>query len=541
MIDLQRLEGDGGQRKVVLTSGAEITVQGSIVIMGPNGSGKTRQSRRLQSDVKIDVVNALRNTRMNSQLDALPTIQAKESYEAQKNNVAGQPHEQANDFGYMLTALIAEASDISLRHMRRQRKGEVTELPPITPLEEMQEIWSQFFPGRELTFDGYNPMVHNSVTPDGQPQDYSAQTMSDGEKAALYLASRALTAEYRAVMLTDEPETHFHSLLANKFWDAIEAARPDLRMIYVTHDIHFAASRKAAVFLIAEPSRGLVQADVGRIPDDVASVIIGAAMLSFTATHIIFCEGDEQSLDSKLLGAWYSNAHTVVQPVGSSNMVHRCVSALSKSGLVQNLKVIGVIDRDFHPDSYLNALGSRMAALGVHEVEALYSHPGVVAAVAKYLGQLKDYDEAAYISRVRQSYSDMDRHKVILERWKRRIEGLLVGVVASVKTRQESLDDIMQTLPGLFDQTNWSFSSQDLMNEEKNRVESANLATSQLDELLKTMPAKGLLPIAADSVHMSKDAYAALVVSSLTGQDINQRELGDTIKAVLAPYMVAIS
>jgi len=536
MVDLQQLEADGGQRNVTLSDGSQVTGSGSIVIMGPNGSGKTRESRRLISDVGIDVVNALRNTRMNSQLPAMATNEAKQNYQSQKNNVITQPYEQANDFEYMLTSLIAEASDISLKHMRQLRNGEADGLPPLTPLEEMQELWSQFFPGRTLTFDGYAPKVHNTVVGAGQPQTYSAQTMSDGEKAALYLAGRALTTEYRSVMLIDEPETHFHSLLANRFWDAIETARPDIRMIYVTHDIHFAASRKTAAFLIADPGKGLVKTDVGRIPDDVASVILGTATLSFTASNIIFCEGEEQSLDNKLLSAWYADLQTVVQPVGSCDMVHRCVSALSNSGLVQNLTVSGLIDRDFHPDSYVDALGDQMKVLGVHEIEGLYSHPGVVKAVARFLGQA-GWNEADFEVTVRSSFSDTHRHKVVLERWKRRIEGQLIGVVAAVKTRQESLEDISLSLPDIFDQAKWSFSPQDMLNEEKSRIEALAEPSSSLDELLKIMPAKGLLPIAADAVGMSKEAYVALIVSALNGQDANQQALGNEIRSALDPYL----
>jgi hypothetical protein len=128
--------------------------------------------------------------------------------------------------------------------------------------------------------------------------------MSDDEKAALYLVGRALNSDPDTVLLVDEPETHFHSLLAVEFWDTIEAVRPDLRLIYVTHDMHFATSRHNAHFLLAGPVDGLTPLDVrGGLPDDVAALILGAASLSFYARRIIFCEGDEQSYDRNLYSA----------------------------------------------------------------------------------------------------------------------------------------------------------------------------------------------------------------------------------------------
>ena len=47
-----------------------------------------------------------------------------------------------------------------------------------------------------------------SVAIGDEPAEYSAWQMSDGEKAALYLAGRALGADEGAVILVDEPETH---------------------------------------------------------------------------------------------------------------------------------------------------------------------------------------------------------------------------------------------------------------------------------------------------------------------------------------------
>ena len=112
--------------------------------------------------------------------------------------------------------------------------------------------------------------------------------MSDGEKAALYLAGRVFSSD-PGVLVVDEPETHLHALLAVRLWNALEDARPDIRFVYVTHDLTFALSRHKARFVLASPTEGLRTLDVSaELPDDVAEALLGSASLSFYASRVVF-------------------------------------------------------------------------------------------------------------------------------------------------------------------------------------------------------------------------------------------------------------
>jgi hypothetical protein len=56
---------------VVLPGGETLTGQAPIVVIGPNGSGKTRQTREIQAPGRtIEFINALRNTRVAPELPA---------------------------------------------------------------------------------------------------------------------------------------------------------------------------------------------------------------------------------------------------------------------------------------------------------------------------------------------------------------------------------------------------------------------------------------------------------------------------------------
>ncbi|WP_158544904.1 AAA family ATPase [Blastococcus sp. TF02-9] len=524
------------QHLVRLPNGIEITENGPVVIVGPNGSGKSRRSREITSTVHIEVVSALRNTKISPQLQPMALQQAKANFQSQRETARTQPYELTNDFDYMLTALIGEAAESSLEFLRIARSGVMPHLPPLTSLEKIQTLWHDLFPGRELRFRDYMPMVINTVAVGDEPAEYSAWQMSDGEKAALYLAGRTLGADLGAVILVDEPETHFHSLLAVQFWDAIENARPDLRLIYVTHDMTFAASRQAVNYLLANPKEGLTPIELAADSSDLAAILLGTATLSFYATHVIFCEGDSDALDARLYKAWFNTKETVVHAVGSCDMVLRSVSALSSSKLVQNLTVKGITDRDFHSEAHLNSLVAGVLPLKVHEVETLYCLPGVVAAVAKHLGV--KFDRPAYEQKVISTFTDGDRHKVVLERWKVLIDAALTGVVSSVSTKTASLQAIAGSIPAIFDQSKWSFSPQALMADEKTKVESLFQSKPlDLDELLKVMPGKQLRGLPAGALGISPKTYDNLLINAIGGEDPKLVELGAELRVALKPYM----
>lgn len=530
------------QAAVYLPSGIAILESGPVVVIGPNGSGKTRRSRELSSDREIQVINALRNTRISPQLQAMALQQAKDNLTNHLAQAKAQPYEISSDFDFLLTSLLVEASNNSLEFVRQLRLGATPHLPPPTTLDRIQVLWSRFFPGRTIKFVDYSPIVINEVFGKGVPAEYSAWQMSDGEKAALYLAGRTLNAPIGAVMLIDEPETHFHSLLAAEFWDEIERARPDVRFIYVTHDMYFASSRKNSHVLLASPFDGLTPLDLADdVSDDVAALLLGTASLSFFASRVIFCEGDDSSYDSRLYEAWFGgDGSSVVRGVGSSEMVLRCVTALNEASMTRNLSVCGIIDRDFHPDALLAALPHNVIALGVHEVESLLALPAVVSAVAHHLGR-DSFSASEYAQSLLQAYSVADLDKVVVERWKRRAEANVIAVVAGVSAKNKSTEDIESSLNQMFDPREWSWTPAALFGEENLRVRGAVSDTSNpnvdISMALSLLPGKQLLPIAARAVGMTTPAYCALIFGALSDKRLERMTLRIQLRSAMAQFI----
>lgn len=496
-----------------LADGQQIAGAGPVVVLGPNGSGKTRQTRTLQADASIEFVNALRNTRVAADLPAMGMDTARANFQAQKQTARNQHWELTAEFDFMLSKLLAEDAMSDKEFMRTYRLDPANAgSPPETPLSRVEKVWGQVFVGRALMWRDWKPMIRSTTQNESPVIEYSGNQMSDGEKAALFVAARVFSAD-PGVLVVDEPETHFHSLLAVRLWNALEAERTDLRFVYVTHDLTFALSRRDARYIIASPTAGLKIIELDDdLPSDVAGILLGAASLSFYASRIIFCEGEESSLDFRLLSAWFRGDDTVVRPVGGCDDVVRCVRALDASGIAQSLQAVGLVDRDYHNDNYLASFSDDVSPLAVHEIESLFALPAVVTAVCKYMR--RTFDQNAYLALLQSSVSEQQRHRTVIRRWQSRVEPQVVGLVSTVSSKAAALETLVDEIPPLFDMANWSFSPKAIFEEEKTRVDEA-VAGVDPDAFFKVVPGKQLLPLAARTAGQAEDAYVDLIISAI--------------------------
>lgn len=522
---------------ISLPDGTKLDGTSPVVVIGPNGSGKSRKVRELISPAPIEVINALRNTRVAPQIPAMSTDDARNNFNNQRNQARGAHWELSSEFDSMLSQLLAQDALSAKDFVRafRANPGQAG-MPKDTPLSRVEAIWGQVYPGRELLWNDWKPTVSSSTS--GTVVQYSGNQMSDGEKAALFLAGRVFSAE-PGILVVDEPETHLHSLLAVRLWNLLEAARPDIRFVYVTHDLTFALSRFDARYIIANPTGGLKAIDVATdLPKDVAEAILGSASLSFYASRIVFTEGEHGSMDDKLYSAWFNGRDTVVRPVGSCHTVLRCCEALEKSGISLGLSALGIIDGDFHPVAFHDSQPAYVHSLKMHEVESLYSLPDLVQAVAVHLGKT-EWKASDYRDKLAASITVPQRHAIIISRWKAKIEPSLLGVISGAGKRNEDIDALVARIPDIFDYTKWSFSPQSILEEEKKAVESVLPDGASVD-ILHIAPGKPLIAVAAISVGMRVNDYADLVTKSLavSNDDTDAlSSLGKKIEAALKDWM----
>ena len=518
---------------VALPDGTMLPGSGPIVVIGPNGSGKTRQVREITSPsgARIEVVNALRNTRVTTEVPTMGLKNARNSLNDQANQARSQFWELVSDFDVLLARLRAEDAAAAVAARDSMRQGLAT-APPFSSLERLQAIWAELFPGRALRWNDNVPMVESTIG--GTATSYQGNYMSDGEKAALYLAGKVLLAE-PGVLIIDEPETHFHSLMAVEFWNALQAARADVRFVYVTHDLTFGLSRHDASFVIVGPSSPMrVLSGLDDLPKDVIEALVGAASFSFYARRVVICEGEIDGIDHELYRAWFRGIDTVVRPIGSAEMVIRSLAVLSHSNLVAGMEPGGIIDRDYHADDMLANLPAGVVVLPVHEVESLYCLPKVVEAVARHVGKAP-FDAAGYAARVAKAVSTTERDRVVVERWKGRIEGPLLRLIGDVEARTTDLDATIAAIPAIFDPAGWTFSPQGMLADERKAVESM-VPNGAVPEILALMPGKSLLSLPASILGLDKETYRKLVNLALAGGE-GLASLGAELEIALATHL----
>jgi hypothetical protein len=106
------------------------------------------------------------------------------------------------------------------------------------------------------------------------------------------------------------------------------------------------------------------------------------------AKQIVFCEGKPTgSIDHPFYSAWFRSDESAVAPVGGCEQVRRTVSTLKDSPVLSNVTVLGIVDRDYWPNDYLNKLAEEgLFVLPFHELEALCVK-NVASAIGSHLGR----------------------------------------------------------------------------------------------------------------------------------------------------------
>ncbi len=466
---------------ISLPGGASLDGPTPVVILGPNGSGKTQFAAQLAVAINAEFINALRNIQLSDQLSSQSLAQSENELRNQIANRRSNYWQLADEIHILFTKLLAEDAASAIRFRDAYKPG-LAATPDDTVLTRVRTLWAEVFPGRTVAFADGAPKVTTEYAPSGAAV-YAASRMSDGERVALYLAGRVLNAT-SPVIVVDEPEVHFHSRLAVRFWDALERARADVRFVYVTHDLAFALSRYGARYVLVKPNQppqvlGLTEG----IPDDIARSVLGAASFSVYAERIIFCEGTEGGRDYEILAAWAGERRTAVVPVGSCTDVMRCCSVLNSAGFVSGLNAEGLIDRDYWPDAFLVSLPTGVRHLKVHEIEGLYCLPGVVGSVADHLGKDRTVVLVELEQEVRlRCCAEAFVHGQALQRTKAYTEPFLTTLFAGVKSSADAAA-VRAALAEVADSARWPFNAATVFDQELNRLKAA-ATTGGLEEIL---------------------------------------------------------
>lgn len=227
----------------------------------------------------------------------------------------------------------------------------------------LYEIFSSLGLDRDIVADRESLFLKGD-----QIAQYSMNNASDGEKNIAYLIMAILLAPDDSFIFIDEPERHLNGALMRNLFNKLELERPDLRFVYLTHNIDFVESRKNVALIYLEKSEAYKKWKFKKIEDysDISlDVILG---IEGTKKDIIFCEGTRGSIDCKVLECLYPEYE--IQPVSSCEQVKLNTKGINGKEPLFRRKAFGLIDNDYMQEKEINSLrDDHVFAIGYNEWE----------------------------------------------------------------------------------------------------------------------------------------------------------------------------
>lgn len=494
----------------------------SIIIIGANGSGKSKLGAWIE-DQDSDIVHRIGAQR---NLNFKPNLQLS-NYDAAKNKIIyGTDDEDIvnrrdkgvrwnwgkskttkliNDFDDVLAALIAMYNNETSRYFKNCQEAEknnsVKPKTPLTVIDKLMEIWNSIFPQRNLLFEDSKFYAHEVIKPS---EKYSANQMSDGERAVLYLASQVLAIPENKTLIIDEPEIHLHGTIMNKLWESLEEYRSDCLFIYITHDTNFAASHKNSVKIWVKRYDGenwdLEKIISNELPEKLLFDILGSRK------NILFVEGEESSFDSQLYSILYPNYFII--PCGSCMQVIMRTKSFNSTQKIHNYNVYGIIDRDFRTEDEINKLAKdNIHTLKVSEVENLFIIEELINFLADYLA--KNFNDV---------FSNIKNY-IIKERFSNQIRSQVTKNVVSQIKYELSMAEISEiNTKESFTNAIESINTDSIYEETLNSYEEA-LISNNYKKVLEMFNEKGLAKSIGHHLSLKDNDYLNTVISILRNKE----------------------
>ncbi|RIV23481.1 DUF4435 domain-containing protein [Fibrisoma montanum] len=374
-------------------------ITNSIVILGANGSGKTRfgsyieennrDTHRITAQKSLMMPDVVNTTSLivaeysflygyydpNQTSDWLQTT-GKRSHRYQNN-----PNTYlTNDFYPLMTLLFSDEFETSIEFKENSKNGTPPNID--TKLDKVISIWQELLPHRKLR--KRSGAIEVASVNSFSNTIYNGSQMSDGERVIFYLIAEAVCIKQESILIIDEPELHIHKSIMKNLFDKIEKTRPDVLFVYLTHDIDFAVSRVGAYKLWLKSFHGVnfweyqqIQQD-SNIPEEIYLEILGSRK------PVLFVEGQRTSIDYLLYSVLFPNY--TVTPVGGCEEVIDATKTFNGLNYFHHLVAKGIVDRDRRTDDEIRRLQDRkVEVLQLAEIENLFLIEEVVKAVANHM------------------------------------------------------------------------------------------------------------------------------------------------------------
>ncbi|MCM1163413.1 MAG: DUF4435 domain-containing protein [Muribaculaceae bacterium] len=348
----------------------------NIVIIGANGSGKTRFAARMAADAEGNAfrLSALKALYDRDRQDPTPGSIDCLYHEATRGASIMRP-DLKGEFERMIALMINEEM-LSLIDYKFRR---LTDRLPATRLEQVIRRFERVFPDNKVLIESGRMLFSRDDTDDA----WSPAKLSDGEKAVMYYLGAVTFAPRGSLVFVDSPGMFLHPSSIRSVWDEVERMRPDCTFVYVTHDLQFASTRtggQAIWVKSCDPGAGAWDYDFlsesDGLTDEAVMAILGARK------PVLFIEGDGiNSIDARLYPLIF-NDYTV-KSLGGCDRVIESTRTFNSLRSFHNLEAFGIVDRDRRDDGEVEYLRRKQVFVPeVAEIENLFMLEDVVSAMA---------------------------------------------------------------------------------------------------------------------------------------------------------------
>jgi len=418
-------------------SEVEVIPTNTIVLIGANGSGKTRFGsliRRINNESVM--ISAQKSLILPDKITMKTLAEAKSEFTAGfiQNEYKGFDSRQVldparsllYDYEHLLVLLFAEEAAVSSA-FRKKEIAEPGGIVPSTNLDIVQRIWESVITHKKITFGDFKVQV----------VDYSGSEMSDGERLIFYIIGQVICAAPNQVIIIDEPENHLHKAVVKSLYDQLEQERSDCTFVYLTHDLDFAFTRIEATKIWIRNFRGNntweyeILDPITSIPEQLYLEILGSRR------PVLFIEGDNSSKDYKLYEKVF--AEYTVKPLGGCPLVIQNVKSFNDQSGFHRIKCFGLIDRDRRGNAEVAALNEKnIWVLDVAEVENILVTEDVVRILAE---QALADDPQEVVNRVKENvmqfFSGLIDEQVILHFKEEYAKQLNISAIPTGKSFEE--------------------------------------------------------------------------------------------------------
>ena len=513
-----------------------IKTKSNLVIIGANGSGKSRLAVWLESNVTYQVhrISAQRSLSIPEYAELRDYEQAStdllwgQGYSVYQYKTSGAKEfknstrwgsnpaiKQLNDYDIVVSVLFAAKVERDRYYTEQAKINQTFSPPPDTAIDKLLKIWADIMPHRELSFVGSRILVNKK----GYPH-YSGSEMSDGERGVLYLIAQCLVVPENTVIIIDEPEIHIHKSIVAKLWNLIEEYCSNKLFIYITHDLEFAATRGEAAKIWIKSYNGESQWDWELLPRDKELPESLILEIIGNRKQVIFCEGEKGGLDETIYQLVYSNYHVI--PRSGGDKVIEATKAFNNNTALHHLRAYGIVDSDYKEQAEKEALlKANVYALPVAEIENVLFSEAVLRVIAEQLGFNPDEkvrEVVDFLMKALQSEFDLQ----VSSKAAKRVEYMLGAFSKKSDTLQGIKDGLSETISRI--------KVEDIYRE-TSQIYNEAVVNRNMQDLLLLFNRKSLLTTVSTVFGLKGGQYKELIIRLL--KTPQKQRLIDAFKSVL--------